>query len=196
MSNSRERLVYLYLKDKTSVFAERLRLLHIAPEPHLTATLRNLGRIDYVTGDLSEPRVDVKLDVMMLPFPDDSFDLVICNHVLEHVANDRVAMSELHRVLRPGRPALLQVPIGMALEDTLEDPSAVTEAERIRLFGQRDHVRLYAAGDYMRRLEGVGFRVSMAPAVECLGEEAVARYALLRDEPVFVCRSSGKVEVD
>ena len=195
MSNARERLVYLYLKDKTSVFTERLRLLHIAPEPHLRRTLRCLARIDYVTGDLIEQRVDVKLDVMMLPFPDDSFDLIICNHVLEHVADDRVAMRELYRVLRPGRAALLQVPIAMALEDTLEDPTAVTEAERIRLFGQRDHVRLYAAGDYMRRLEAVGFRVSLTPAVECLGEEAVARYALVRDEPVFVCRSSGELEV-
>jgi SAM-dependent methyltransferase len=190
MSNARERLVYLYLKDKTSVFSDRLRVLHIAPEPHLTRTLRCLAGVDYVTGDLMEQRVDVKLDVMMLPFPDDSFDVIICNHVLEHVANDRVAMSELHRVLRPGGPALLQVPIAMALGDTLEDPTAVTEAERIRLFGQRDHVRLYAAGDYMRRLEAVGFRVSLTSAVDCLGEDAVARYALLRDEPVFVCRAA------
>lgn len=196
MSNARERFLYLYLKNKTPVFTERLRLLHIAPEPHLAQRLRDVGRIDYVTGDLMEQGVDVTLDVMMLPFPDDSFDLVICNHVLEHVGDDRVAMSELHRVLRPGRPALLQVPIAMALEETLEDPTAVTEAERIRLFGQRDHVRLYAAGDYMRRLEGVGFRVSLSRAVDCLGEAAVARYALLRDEPVFFCRSSGEMKVD
>ncbi len=195
MSNARERFLYLYLKSKTAVFTEDLRLLHIAPEPHLARRLRDVRRIDYVSGDLLDQVVDVKLDVMMLPFRDYSFDMIICNHVLEHVADDRAAMSELHRVLRPGRPALLQVPIAMALEETLEDPTAVTDAERIRLFGQRDHVRLYAAGDYMRRLEAVGFRVSLSRAVDCVGDEAVARYALLRDEPVFFCRSSGEMEV-
>jgi SAM-dependent methyltransferase len=195
MSNARERLVYLYLKTKTSVFIERLRLLHLAPEPHLTRTLRASTNIDYVTGDLIDQSVDVRLDVMMLPFPDDSFDLIICNHVLEHVADDRAAMRELYRVLRPGRPALLQVPIAMALENSLEDPAAVTEADRIRLFGQRDHCRLYAAKDYVRRLEEAGFRVSLDRAVECLGENAVARYAVLPEEAVFFCHRPDEIKV-
>jgi SAM-dependent methyltransferase len=136
MSNARERLVYRYLKHRTSVFTEHLRLLHIAPERHLEQTLRQVPGIQYVSADLARTRVSVRLDIMMLPFPDDSFDLIICNHVLEHVSDDKVAMRELRRVLRPGRRALLQVPIGRALEDTLEDPTAVTEADRIRLFGQ------------------------------------------------------------
>jgi SAM-dependent methyltransferase len=187
MSNSRERLIYRYLKDRTSVFAGRLRLLHIAPEPHLEQTLRQVPGIQYVSADLAKTRVSVRLDVMALPFPDDSFDVIICNHVLEHVDDDRVAMRELSRVLRPGRTALLQVPIGRALRDTVEDPTAVTEADRIRRFGQRDHVRLYAAGDYLERLEKAGFRVKWTPAVDCLGEDAVRRYALIREEPVFYC---------
>ena len=83
---------------------------------------------------------------------------------------------------------MLLVPIGRAVEETLENPAAVTEADRIRLFGQRDHVRLYAAGDYMRRLAKSGFRVEHSRAVDCLGQEAIRRYALIREEPVFSCR--------
>jgi SAM-dependent methyltransferase len=182
----------MYLRTKTAVFKEPLRILHIAPEPQLERALRQLANIDYVTADLVEASVDVRLDVIMLPFSDASFDLIICNHVLEHVFDDRAAMTELHRVLRPGRQALLQVPIALALQDTLEDPTASTEAERIRMFGQRDHVRLYAAGDYMKRLKNAGFLVSLSRALDCLGEDAVSRHALLGEEPVFSCRSSGQ----
>jgi SAM-dependent methyltransferase len=163
-------------------------VLHIAPEPHLGRRLREVPGIRYVTGDLAPRRVNLRLDIMMLPFPDESFDLVICNHVLEHVFDDQAAMRELCRVLRPGSRAVLQVPIGRALDDTVEEPAAVTEADRIRMFGQRDHVRLYAAGDYMRRLAKAGFRVEHSRAVDCLGEETVKRYALIREEPVFSCR--------
>jgi SAM-dependent methyltransferase len=188
MSNARERLVYHYLRSRTSVFNGCMRILHVAPEPHLEQALRQVPGIQYVSADLARSRVSVTLDVMMLPFPDDAFDVVICNHVLEHVSDDQAAMRELHRVLRPGRPALLQVPIGRVLRETLEDPTAVTEADRIHRFGQRDHVRLYAAGDYMTRLERAGFRVELKSAVDCVGEEVVQRYALIREEPVFLCR--------
>ena len=187
-SNARERLVYRYLQDRTRVFSDPLTVLHIAPEPHLGRRLREVPGIRYVTGDLAPRRVSLRLDVTMLPFPDASFDLVVCNHVLEHVLDDRAAMRELHRVLRPGCPAVLQVPIGRTLDETVENPAAVTDVERIRLFGQGDHVRLYAAGDYMRRLAKSGFRVEHSRAVDCVGEEAVRRYALMREEPVFSCR--------
>jgi SAM-dependent methyltransferase len=119
--------------------------------------------------DLAQRWVSVKLDVMMVPFPAESFDLVICNHVLEHVCDDRAAMRELCRVLRPGGRAVLQVPIARALATTLEDPTAVTEADRIRMFGQRDHVRLYAASDCMRRLENAGVRVEFSRAIRLSG---------------------------
>lgn len=191
MSNARERFAYLYLRDRTTVFRGHLRLLHIAPEPHLGPRLKALPGLTYVSGDLEARRVDVRLDVMKLPFPDRCFDAIICNHVLEHVTDDRAAMAELHRVLRPGRPALLQVPIGMALENTVEDPAAVTDADRIRLFGQRDHVRLYAAADYVRRLERAGFRITLRRAADCIDEDVIKRYALLREEPVFLCENRG-----
>ena len=184
-SNARERLVYLYLKHKTSVFNDHLRILHIAPEPHIARLLGELSNLDYVRADLFQPDVDVKLDIMSLPFPDESFDMIICNHVLEHVTDDRVAMRELHRVLRPDSPALLQVPIALALQETFEDPTAITEEDRILLFGQRDHVRLYAAEDYMARLEAVGFRVDLSQAVDCLGTSLVDRHGLIREERVF-----------
>ncbi len=190
MANARERLVYFYLKQNTSVFKERLRLLHIAPEPHLERVLRQLPQILYITGDLAARSVDVRVDIMFLPFQDEAFDLIICNHVLEHVFDDRLGMSELRRVLRTDRPALLQVPIARAIEETVEDPTATTEADRIRLFGQRDHVRLYAAGDYIERLEKAGFCVQLSNAMDCLGEYTVRRYALMPEEPVFCCRST------
>ncbi len=197
-SNARERLVYLYLKHKTSVFNDRLRILHIAPEPHISLLLEKLSNLDYVRADLFAPNVDVKLDIMSLPFPDESFDMIICNHVLEHVRDDRIAMRELHRVLRTDSPALLQVPIALALRDTFENPSAVTEADKILLFGQGDHVRLYAAEDYMKRLEAAGFSVDLSLALDCLGASMVDRHALIGEEPVFsvVKRSSGPVQFD
>lgn len=165
---------------------EHLRLLHIAPDPQLGSRLKALPRLTHGNGDPEARRVDVKLDVMQVPFPDRCFDAIICNHLLEHVTDDRAAMAELHRVLRAGRSALLQVPIGMALEDTVE-PAAVADADRIRLFGQRDHVRLYAAADYVRRLERAGFRVALRRAAE----DVIKRHALLREEPVFLCEDRG-----
>ena len=161
LSNARERLAYLYLKTRTELFTEPLRLLHVAPEPNIARVLSAQPNLRYVTADLFEPNVMTRLDVMSLPFADNTFDAVICNHVLEHVSDDRVAMTEFHRVLKPAGWALLQVPIALALDKTIEDPAAKTEADRIRLFGQSDHVRLYNAADYVERLQTTGFCVSV-----------------------------------
>ena len=187
MSNARERLAYLYLKTRTSLFTEPLRVLHVAPEPNIARLLRAQPNLNYVTADLFEQNVMTRFDVMNLPFADSTFDAIICNHVLEHVSSDRAAMAEILRILRPSGWALLQVPIALALDKTIEDPTAITEADRIRLFGQSDHVRLYSASDYIERLQATGFRVSAANGMSGLAEGAMKKFALVPEEQIFVC---------
>jgi SAM-dependent methyltransferase len=156
----RERLVYLSLLRVTNAFAQQTRLLHVAPERQLSGILKNQATIDYLTADLHSTQVMVKMDISTIPFPDGHFDGIICNHVLEHVRDDRTAMTELYRVLRPTGWAILQVPISLALDRTYEDFSITTPAGREAAFGQHDHVRIYAR-DYQDRLEDVGFKVNV-----------------------------------
>ncbi|HSS20834.1 MAG TPA: class I SAM-dependent methyltransferase [Pyrinomonadaceae bacterium] len=185
-SNARERLAYLFLKTQTILFTYDQTVLHIAPEPNIARLLKAQPTLKYVTADLFEPDVMTRLDVMKLPFADSTFDAIICNHVLEHVPDDRLAMFELQRILKPGGWALLQVPIALALDKTIEDPSAKTNADRIRLFGQDDHVRLYNRADYVERLTGAGFRVVVSDYAHELSQEDLQKYALIADEQIFI----------
>lgn len=188
-SSDRERLVFLYLQRRTALFSRPHELLHIAPERHLRSALARLPGSRYVSGDLSSADVMVRLDVARSPFSDGSFDAIICNHVLEHVPDDSAAMREILRLLKPGGWALLQVPIGLALAETVEDPSAATPEAREEAFGQRDHVRIYAR-DYEQRLAAAGFRVEVDGfAAELEGGEA-ERYGLDRREKLYVCRKA------
>lgn len=182
-SLERQRLLWLYLRDRTDFFSEPLRVLHFAPETYFVRRFRSLPNVDLVTVDLSYPFVDVNLDITRLPFGGGAFDVVLCSHVLEHVPDDRAAMAEIHRVLRPGGWAVVMVPFDRAREATVEDPSVTDPAERERRFGQRDHVRLYGR-DYVHRLRDAGFDVEEDP----LARELDARRYGLLDEPVHVCR--------
>jgi SAM-dependent methyltransferase len=159
-SLDRERLFYLYLVNKTNVFTEPARLLHVAPEPRAEKILREQAHLDYLTADLYAKDVMVKMDLCDIQFADNCFDAIICNHVLEHIVDDRKAMSELLRVLKPGGWAILQAPISLVLERTYEDFSITTTSGREQAFGQADHVRLYAR-DYKDRLENAGFKVEV-----------------------------------
>jgi len=187
MSNSRERLLHLFLQNKTDLFDPPKTLLHVAPEPNLGKLLSTTDGITYVSADLLEPDVNAHIDIMKMPFLDGTFDVILCNHVLEHVSDDRIAMNELYRILKPGGWAVLQVPIAKALTTTFEDPTAATDQRRIELFGQRDHVRLYAEGDYVNRLSAVGFRVNSESYCKQIPESHVRRHALIPDELIFVC---------
>ena len=186
-SNARERLLYLYLKQNTDFFSGNKSVLHIAPEPNLAKVLQQAPKILYVSGDLFEANVMTRFDVMQMPFRAETFDVIICSHVLEHVSNDISAMSDLHRVLKFGGWAVLQVPIAMALVKTREDATATTEQQRIELFGQRDHVRLYSERDYIDRLQSVGFNVRKESFCNQLSKADVVRYALIPEESVFIC---------
>jgi hypothetical protein len=183
----RHRLLWLYLQNRTDFFEARRRVLHVAPERCFLERFRVVHRSGYVTVDLESPLATLQTDVQDLPLPDDSFDVVICNHVLEHVEDDLRAMRELHRVLAPGGWAILQSPIDSSRPVTYEDPKVTMPADREKTFGQRDHVRIYGR-DYGDRLAEAGFDVSEDDFVRTLPANDIARYALSADEIVFVCR--------
>jgi len=191
LSNARERLIYLFLASRTAVFNDAFKVLHIAPEPMLAKALKENTKLEHVSGDLFDKGVTVRLNVLDLPFRDGTFDVIICNHVLEHVSDDIRAMTELYRVLTRTGWALLQVPIARALSKTLEAETAVTAEDRIRVYGQEDHVRLYAAEDYESRLQKCGFNVKVHRGSE-LGESSIRRHGLVSDEDVYFC-SKGTV---
>ena len=184
-SNDRERLLYLFLRHSTDVFRRPMRVLHVAPEARLRRAIER-RQSAYETTDLAMPGVDFHSELASIPRPDGVYDAVVCSHVLEHVADDRAALRELHRVLAPGGWAVLQVPIAAGAEHTDEDQSAAAE-ERARRFGDPTHVRLYAEGDYVRRLEEAGFEVDAKSALELLGARTVEAYGLAAEEKVFFC---------
>lgn len=159
-SLERTRLLYLYLEQCTDFFQRPQHVLHFAPEKMIELRGRKVSGPGYVTGDLFPAGLMVRVDITEMQFPDNSFDSIICCHVLEHVPDDRKAMRELYRVLKPGGWAIVQVPISLVLDKTYEDFSITSEAAREQAFGQNDHVRIYGA-DYKNRLEEAGFRVTV-----------------------------------
>ncbi|HEX7085346.1 MAG TPA: class I SAM-dependent methyltransferase [Vicinamibacterales bacterium] len=183
----RHRLLALLFDRRPSLLAGARTVLHVAPERPLTRRLARPGAV-YVTCDLMAPGVSVRLDLTRLPFADRTFDAVLCNHVLEHVPDDRRAMAELRRVLRPSGWAILQSPVDSRLERTLEDPTVTDPAERERLFGQKDHVRQYGR-DYAARLQDAGFALELIPFGVLADAMDTRRHALL-PEHVHLCRSA------
>jgi len=159
-ASDRDRLCgwWLRLAAEAGVFDDSIHTVHFAPEPALSRWLKKEKIFrGYVTADLFMPEVDHKADLMRLPFADASFDFFICNHVLEHVSDDRVALGELFRILKKGGCGILLTPISVGLLRTREDPSVTDEAGRWSHFGQNDHVRLYAHDDYVQRVTAAGF---------------------------------------
>jgi SAM-dependent methyltransferase len=185
----RHRVIWLYIQERTDLLTRRQSMLHVAPEYELQARLSRLAHLDYLSVDLDSPLAMEVADVTDFAYADDSFDVIFCNHVLEHVPDDRAALSELFRVLRPGGWAILLTPIDHDREATYEDPDVVTPEDRLREFGQEDHVRIYGR-DYVARLEQAGFDVSVERFGEHLGEDVVRRFGLRRNgtiEELFVC---------
>jgi SAM-dependent methyltransferase len=191
----RHRLLVGYLRDQTALFAQPLRVLHVAPEWCLLRELRRQPNLDYVTADLDSPLAEHHVDLLDLPFSDGSFDWVICNHVLEHVADDRTALQEIRRVLRPGGVAILMSPIDTDCRATVEDPSIVSPEERHRIYGQRDHLRRYGR-DFAARVAEQNFEVTGVSYLDQLDHDQVERQGLRRqhelfsDEEIFVCRAT------
>ncbi len=182
----RHRLMWLYLQEQTGFFKEKLKVLHIAPEHCFIDLFEVLPNLEYITGDIESPLAKVKMDVHKIPFPDNTFDVVFCNHVLEHVEDDLKACAEFNRVLKPTGWGILQSPV-YKLEKTLEDNSITDPAERERLFGQRDHVRKFGL-DYAERLRKSGLIIEENQFVKEIPEEKVKRFALAPEEVLFVCK--------
>ena len=183
----RERHIFLYLKNKTNVFNKQLRLLHVAPESQLKKFFLKCESLDYVTADLSKPDVMVKIDIMNIQFEENSFDVILCNHVLEHVDDDKKAMDELYRILKPEGFAILQVPISYAISKTYENPNAITPEQREKEFGQFDHVRLYGK-DYGDSLTASGFTLEKWNFIKAMGKEEGKKFGLMENEDLFIVR--------
>lgn len=186
-SVDRERLVYQYLRVyKVGVFSRNTRLLHVAPEKNLSAKLKSCPNMDYLSVDLDSPLADVQMDITDIIYDDESFDVIICNHVLEHIPDDAKAMRELLRVLKKGGFAILQVPISWTIGPTFEDFSITSPEQREQSFGQKDHVRIYG-NDYSQRLKNAGFDVRLHSVQDLFEENEIDRFRLLKDETIFEC---------
>ncbi|MDH5366625.1 MAG: methyltransferase domain-containing protein [Cyclobacteriaceae bacterium] len=187
LSLERHRLLWLYLHEKTNFFKTSLKMLHVAPEVCFMKPFEKQHGEGYTTGDIESPLAKVKMDVHDIPFETNTFDVAMCNHVMEHVDNDIKAMKEFYRVLKPGGWAIFQVPFFYPLrETTYEDASITNSRMREKAFGQDDHVRMYGK-DYGRRLEQAGFKVTEDDFVLKMSDEEVRKYALPKKEIIYFC---------
>ncbi|MCK5824448.1 MAG: methyltransferase domain-containing protein [Ichthyobacteriaceae bacterium] len=186
LSLERHRLLWLYLKNETNFFTENKKMLHIAPEQCFVDTFRKLKNIDYTTADIESPLADVLMDVQKIPFEENTFDVIFCNHVLEHVDDDDKAMKELYRVLKPGGLGIFQVPQNVDLEKTYEDSSITSPEDRTKHFGQYDHLRIYGM-DYFSKLKNAGFKVNPITYANKFTPEKVKSYALVVNEILPIC---------
>lgn len=185
LSLERHRLLWLYLKNETDFFTKPLKLLHFAPEQAFYKRFKKLENIEYTTTDLNSPLADVKADICDLPFADNSFDVILCNHVLEHIPNDTKAMQELYRVMKPGGWGIVQIPQNLKRENTFEDDTITDKKERAKIFGQYDHVRIYGR-DYFDKLRSIGFTVEEVDYTHTLPKEEVEKYRLVKGEIIPV----------
>lgn len=185
LSLERHRLLWLYLKNETEFFTANKNVLHFAPEQCFLERFRQLKNINYTTTDLLSPIADVKADICDLPFEDNSYDIILCNHVLEHIPDDTKAMQELYRVMKPGGYGVFQIPQDLSRAETFEDNSITDKAERAKIFGQYDHVRIYGR-DYFDKLRSIGFTVEEVDYTAKLSEDDIDTYRLAKGEIIPV----------
>jgi len=209
LSLERHRLLWLYLQNETDFFEssldsdspitkrkrlklrktapdEVLKVLHFAPEQEFYKRFKKLNNIDYTTTDLLSPLADVKADICNLPFEDNYYDIIFCNHVLEHIPDDTKAMQELYRVLKPSGMGIFQIPQDLTRATTFSDNSIVDPKERAKIFGQYDHVRVYGR-DYFDKLRTIGFTVIEEDYTNKIAPELVEKYCLAKGEIIPVC---------
>jgi predicted SAM-dependent methyltransferase len=188
LSLERHRLLWLYLQNETDFFTSKVQknVLHFAPEQEFYKRFKKQKNIQYTTTDLFSPLADVKADICNLPFEDNQYDVIFCNHVLEHIPDDTKAMQELYRVLKPEGMAILQIPQDLNRATTFSDDSITDEKERAKIFGQYDHVRVYGR-DYFDKLRSIGFTVVEEDYTKKISPELVTKYCLADGEIIPVC---------
>ena len=191
-SLERHRALWIYLKEQGEIFNSQVKLLHVAPEKLYYKKFSSHKNISYYPIDLNPEnynygRKTIKMDVTRLNFPDEFFDAIICNHVLEHVVEDTKAIKEIYRVLKPGRWAILNVPIDLAREKTFEDAAVTDPVKRMELFHQPDHVRIYGK-DYITRLTNAGFQVETIDYGSRFLAVEQFKYGIKASELIFFCR--------
>ena len=192
-SHARHRAQWLLFESRPELLGDSSSLLHIAPEWALRRRLSRLGHLRYVTADLEQPGVDLRLDLTDADLPDASFDGVICSHVLEHIDDDAAAMRELHRITAPSGWCLVMVPLDIHRAETYEDPAITTPEGRHRAFWRPDHVRLYAR-DIQARLEAAGFAVEAIDPFAAFGEQRCRRCEIEVFEQLWLCRPRAGVD--
>ncbi len=186
LSLERHRLIWLYLTEKTNFFSTQLDVLHIAPEPCFMKRFEKRHGDKYITADIESPLAKVKMDIHQIPFGENHFDVVLCNHVLEHVQDDIKAMSEIYRVLKPGGWAIMQVPFFSPIpEVTFEDSSITHPREREKIFGQDDHVRKFGF-DYPARIERAGLKAEASSFASMLPDSTSQHFGLQKGEVLYV----------
>lgn len=183
LSLERHRLLWLFLEKETDFFTIPHKLLHFAPEQAFYKRFKSLKNINYTTTDLNSPLADVKADITHLPFEDNSFDTILCNHVLEHIPDDTKAMQEIYRILKKGGWAVLQIPQDLERKQTFEDDSITDPKERTKIFGQYDHVRVYG-WDYFEKLKSIGFEVSATEYTNQFSPKELDYYRLASREVI------------
>lgn len=210
LSLERHRLLWLYLQNETDFFqseldsdspvtqnkriklrkdaetSSALKVLHFAPEQEFFKRFKKQTNIEYTTTDLLSPLADVKADICNLPFEDNAYDIIFCNHVLEHIPDDTKAMQELFRVLKPGGMGIFQIPQDLSRASTFTDDTIVDQKERAKIFGQYDHVRVYGR-DYFDKLRSIGFKVIEEDYTHKIAPELVEKYCLAKGEIIPVC---------
>ena len=192
LSLERHRLLWLWLLRESDIGRGAMalpRLLHIAPEVALMRKFRKMYAREkerYVTADLESPLADMHFDVQEIPIEDGAFDCVICNHIMEHVEDDRKALKEIYRILRRGGWGVILSPVELEREKTFEDDTITDREERTRIFGQYDHRRIYGR-DYTERLQEAGFEVYDIPYKEAFTAAEQQRYALC-DDHLYIVR--------
>ena len=189
LSLERHRLLWLYLNNSTNLLKSKIRVLHIAPEQIFYRKFKKNIYWDYTTFDLKSPIADIKGNITNMIFNDATFDLIICNHVLEHIVDDRAAMREIYRVLKKDGIGILQVPIDKSLEETYEDNTIVSKKQRDKHFGQYDHVRVYGL-DYKDRLENTGFIVNLLNYTNQIEDNLISKYGLIKGELIPIVKKS------